>query len=157
MFECSSILENTARQDDSARRKRTSILYGAIVALGLIATVAIIYPNFARRGGTLQPIHQCTKNLKDLSTGLEMYSTDFSGRYPSTLSLLTPNYLKTIPQCPNVQGQSYTYLSGIEAPGNDSKFEDYYYLECTGKNHTGMEIPEDYPRIDSIRGFRRKP
>lgn len=43
----------------------------------------------------------CKSNQKNLAVALETYSTDFQGHYPPTLSLLTPNYLKIIPNCPS--------------------------------------------------------
>ncbi|MCE1245369.1 MAG: hypothetical protein LWY06_01860 [Firmicutes bacterium] len=37
-------------------------------------------------------------NMKNIGTALEMYSTDYNGKYPEKLAKLAPNYLKTIPK-----------------------------------------------------------
>lgn len=48
----------------------------------------------------VRSLQDCRSNLKNLGTALEMYSTDACGRYPSSLSSLTPDYLVTLPTCP---------------------------------------------------------
>ncbi|CAN0391541.1 unnamed protein product, partial [Phaeothamnion confervicola] len=66
---------------------------------------AVLFPGRTHCGGQLTG---CKSNLKNLATSLEMYSTDNAGHYPrSSLNLLTPNYLKVIPQCPTAQRDTY--------------------------------------------------
>ncbi len=50
----------------------------------------------------------CKSNLKNIGIALEMYSTDWSGSYPKSMTQLTPNYLKTIPKCPKAEGDTYS-------------------------------------------------
>ena len=48
-------------------------------------------------------------DLEIISQALEIYKSD-NGPYPATLSTLTPNYIRTVPQDPqNVSPQVYTY------------------------------------------------
>ena len=80
--------------------------------VGIIAVVAVVstllFPNFvqARARGQLTA---CKSNLKNIGTAAEMYSTDWEGRYPNSLALLTPNYLQTIPECPPARRVTYEY------------------------------------------------
>ncbi len=71
----------------------------------------------------------CESNLKNIGTALDMSSTDH-GSYPSQLSELTPNYLKSVPTCPS--GKSY----GAEISG------DKYLVYCAGGWH-GMTRSSD--------------
>ena len=69
-----------------------------VVLGGIALVVAQLRPKVIRarsRGG----LTQCKSNLKNIGTALEMYSTDYEGKYPSGLSSLVPNYLKAIPDC----------------------------------------------------------
>jgi len=50
----------------------------------------------------------CVRNLKNLGTALEMYSTDASGRFPKSLARLTPSYVKAIPTCPAAGTDTYS-------------------------------------------------
>jgi hypothetical protein len=84
---------------------------------------------------------------------MEMYSTDWSGHYPRNLALLTPNYLKTLPECPKAKRMTYRYSSGVHVPLNEMEFEDYYLLECTGNYHHDVGLPPDYPKYDGICGL----
>ncbi len=78
----------------------------------------------------------CKSNLKNVATALEMYSSDNEGRYPTSLGYLTPNYLKSIPEC-LAAGKKDTYTASYEAgPTNFTIF-------CKGENHTRV----GYPRL----------
>lgn len=84
----------------------------------------------------------CKSNLKNLATGLEMYSTDYAGRYPEELSKLTPNYLRTLPTCPAAQSMNYTYEWHAQP--------DAFTLHCKGDHH-GMG--EGTPAYTSTQGL----
>lgn len=83
---------------------------------------------------------------------MEMYSTDFDGKYPTGFSLLTPNYLKTIPECPSAGEVSYRASFGNSAY-NTKGYEDYYFLQCSGTNHGSVSMPANYPQYDGIQGL----
>lgn len=94
----------------------------------------------------------CASNLKNMATAMEMYSTDWSGKYPPRVTLLAPNYLRTIPKCP-ASGKSYLVKLGPRAPKNIQKYQDYYFLQCTGHAHKSEGLPASYPQYTSIEGL----
>ncbi|MGE0492296.1 MAG: DUF3352 domain-containing protein [Vulcanimicrobiota bacterium] len=87
----------------------------------------------------------CKSNLKNIATACEMYSTDWSGRYPTELALLTPNYLKTIPSCPAAQKDTYT---GTYQMGTSP---DSYRFACEGNHHS--EVASEDPYYTSDQGL----
>ena len=95
-----------------------------LFCLALLALIALVAPMLARRQAE-KDLSDCGQQLKDLQTALEMYSTDWSGRYPLEQALLTPNYLKAIPTCPT--GQPYLYLS--------QSVPDSYTIGCSEPTH----------------------
>jgi type II secretory pathway pseudopilin PulG len=124
-----------------------------LALLGIFGVLgAIMVPNFIRARSRGQ-LTACKSNLKNIGTAFEMYSTDWSGKYPANLDLLTPNYLKTIPECPATGDVSYTMKTGSTAAYNTAGFEDYYFIQCEGENHTAVSVPENYPQYDGIQGL----
>lgn len=97
---------------------------------------------------------ECKTNLKNIGTALEMYSTDWSGKYPASLVKLTPNYLKTIPVCPTTHTDTYTGGAsfGSGAPLNTQGYQDYYYLCCRGANHADAGLALDLPAYNALPG-----
>ena len=95
----------------------------------------------------------CKSNLKNLGTAMEMYSTDWNGQYPRNLQILTPNYLKTIPECPAVHRITYKMTTGANAPFNESGFHEFYLIECTGTAHTDTRVDADYPKYTATHGL----
>lgn len=92
----------------STRFSRGSLFLAAIGVLGFVAlALAILIPRMIRPKNYGQ-LTACKSNLKNIGTGLEMYSTDYGGRYPTSLAQLTPNYLKTLPQCPTAGRDTYS-------------------------------------------------
>lgn len=136
----------------SKPRPRVSLL--TVLALLAIVSVlaAILVPNFvrARARGTLTA---CKSNLKNIGTALEMYSTDWSGKYPTSLDVLTPKYLKLIPECPTTRTVTYRAHFGKAAPMNKGGYEDYYYVECLGENHSAVSVTGNYPAYNGIEGL----
>lgn len=100
--------------------------YSLTFAAGAVA--AVMVPSFikARAQGQLTT---CKVNLKNEATALEMYSVNNQGRYPAKLGMVTPNYLKVIPNCP--AAQSYTVNQSL----------DGFTLSCQGYNHRAIGIP----------------
>lgn len=91
----------------------------------------------------------CKSNLKNLATGLEMWSSDNSGDYPDSLDKLTPNYLKTLPICPTRGAKPYTYemvkVEYLDTP--------VYMLTCPGHQHADQGVAADYPRYSGSEGL----
>lgn len=89
----------------------------------------------------------CKSNLKNTATALEMYSSDNTGLYPSGLGLLTPNYLKVVPNCPSAQQDTYSgKYQSVADP-------DAFTLYCAGTNHSKANTPADYPQYSSFQGL----
>jgi hypothetical protein len=143
--------------------KRSCLRWVAGGAAFLVLT-AILLPNFIR-SGSRGKITACKSNLKNIGTALEMYSTDYSGRYPNSLDVLTPNYLKSIPECPKVAQAGwwsrkrkgfYRVIFGPGAPMNSlngRQLSDYYYVECFGENHSEIGVTGNYPAYNGIQGL----
>lgn len=116
----------------------------SLVLLNLLAIIlaGVLLPG-CRLGG--DRLVRCNSNLKNIGTSLEMYSTDHGGHYPESLSRLTPNYLKTLPQCPSAGKFNYTYVRGQDP--------DAYTVYCRGCYHhdRGIDTP-NYPQYSSSSG-----
>lgn len=87
----------------------------------------------------------CKSNLKNIGTALEMYSSDNGGRFPSTLEVLTPRYLKALPSCPAAASVSYAYVSTHEP--------DNYTIVCAGEYHKEVAQHANYPQYTSTQGL----
>lgn len=104
-----------------------------------------------------QMLLQCKSNLKSLAIAAEMYSTDWSGHYPPPekggLSLLTPNYLKTLPLCPSAGTMTYQYAGGPQQELNGQHYQDYYIIRCLGNHHAAAGSAGDFPAYDGQVGL----
>ncbi len=104
----------------------------------------------------------CKSNLKNLATALEMYSTDYHGRYAPRLELLTPNYLRTLPTCPAARDRMsvarVVILSPPATPYGAQLSQDSFLLYCSGTNHlnTSIQTP-NFPQYDSHDGLTSGP
>lgn len=89
----------------------------------------------------------CKANLKSTNTALQMYAEDFEGRFPTRLGLLTPNYLRRIPNCPAAQRDTYsaTYVTDGAA----------FSMFCQGHHHKSADAPANYPGYSSRVGSWR--
>ena len=122
----------------------------------------------ARRRGQLTV---CKSNCKNLATALEMYATDNAGCYPASLSMLTTNYLRAIPECPTAGKETYSSSYKFEVARRDKAGKvvsgrDYFEFCCSGDNHkeafTGMEggfsgSTQNLPACNSIKGVIERP
>ncbi len=118
---------------------------------------ALLVPNFVRARAR-SPLGGCKSNLKNIGTAFEMYSTDWGGSYPDRLEQLTPNYLTTIPTCPNAERESYVATFGQQAGYNTEGYKEYYLLSCFGENHTAVSVEGNFPAYDGLRGlYERSP
>ncbi len=142
------------------RRSGGFTLIELMIVIAIIAILAaILVPNFIRARAQGQ-LTACKSNLKNIGTALEMYSTDWSGKYPDgDVGDLTPNYLKTIPTCPAAGSDTYSdaYESG-DVQYNEDTYQDYYYIACGTGNHEAVSVTGDFPAYDGLRGlYERDP
>ncbi len=126
-----------------------------MIVIAIIAILAaILVPNFIRARAQGQ-LTACKSNLKNIGTALEMYSTDWSGRYilnGAFQANLTPNYLKTIPTCPSAGSDTYTNVY------TSASIPDAYTIWCSGTNHTGASITQpNYPQYTAVQGLIERP
>jgi hypothetical protein len=100
----------------------------------------------------------CKSNLKNLGTALEMYSTDYKGKYPASLGALTPNYLKFIPSCRSFSADDHgaeskaalvERLYGLKKGQPEYRYvtdaqKTAYTVTCRSNSHTygqGLIVP----------------
>lgn len=135
------------------RRSGGFTLIELMIVIAIIAILAaILVPNFIRARAQGQ-LTACKSNLKNIGTALEMYSTDWSGKYPTATGILTPNYLKTIPDCPAAASNTYSATFGPAAPMNSQSYQDYYFVHCSGGNHLAVSVTGNYPAYNGIQGL----
>lgn len=119
-----------------------------MIVISIIAILAaILVPNYVRSRAQ-GVVTACKTNLKNLATAMEMYGHDNLGRYPTTLSKITPAYLKIIPTCPSIAATTYT--NGYAS----SSSPDSYTVVCSGNNHTGVGYTANYPQYTSVQGLQ---
>jgi hypothetical protein len=95
----------------------------------------------------------CKSNLKNIGTAAEMYSTDHDGEYPVSLDELVPKHLDKLPECPAAEKMSYEYSTGLNAPYNTMDFEQFYFVNCQGENHTELRVGAGYPQYNGVDGL----
>lgn len=140
------------------KKKAGFTLIELMIVIAIIAILAaILVPNFlkARAQGQLTA---CKSNCKNLATALEMYASDYGGRYPTALTVLTGSgsYLKTIPTCPAAGSDTYTASYGR------TQTPDSFSFYCKGNNHgkayTGFSSASDnYPQYSAEQGLLDHP
>lgn len=113
--------------------------------LAVLALLALLIPVAVRHQRAHQ-LRRCQANLSNYATALEMYSTDWQGRYPSRAIALVPHYLRGMPLCP-VSGSGYRLLT---APNPDR-----YTVICPGNPH-GLSVP-GWPRKTSTECYHDRP
>lgn len=143
--------------EEPAPRRRVGCVtpLGILIVFGVLCVgLAVGMVSYMRRLQYVRLI-TCNQSLGDTATALEMYSTDWSGHYPASLDLLTPNYLKTIPECSATGRVTYKLITGKNVGYNtvDGGLDDYYLIYCDGENHTGVGVPANYPQYDGIWGL----
>lgn len=136
------------------RKRRASST--PLEVLGLIAICALatvfLTPSFTRARSSA-PLSGCGTHLKKIGTAMEMYSMDNNDKYPPPpeKSYLTPNYLETIPECHCAERDSYVFERGPTATYNTDGYQDYYFVYCSGTNHS--TAPPNYPQYNGIVGL----
>lgn len=126
------------------RRSGFTLVEMMIVIAILSILLAIFLPNLmrARARGLLA---SCEQNLRNLSTAIETYGTDNKGRYPTVLTILTPDYIKNLPWCPTAK-TFYQYAH--------TTVPDAYTVWCNGTDaHIVINVPVGFPQFDNSSGL----
>lgn len=135
---------------EALRGRAKPLLVPTVLTVILVLVGANLRSNFLNSQGAAA-LTACKSNLKNIGVAMEMYSEKNSGHFPVTLASLTPNYLKTIPEC-RYQDQGYK-LDGPDSPYNTAGFKDYFIVWCAGDAHKRDHGPPDYPKYDWVQGL----
>ncbi len=115
------------------------VLLTVLLALGYYT----VYSNHMRaRTGAL--LTGCCANLKNIGSALDDYGKCHNGRYPDSLSQLTPIYLQALPHCPAGRNSAYGYAHSSKPAA--------YTVFCQGNFHSPL-TNYNFPQYDSIQGF----
>jgi hypothetical protein len=110
----------------------------------IVAVSALVVPIVSRQMAGNHLTH-CKSNLKNIATALEMYASDYGGRYPRSLQALPPNYLKALPTCP-ITGSDYTDTYRV------STNPDGFSFGCRGRHHGKPDLDHWQPPFDHTQG-----
>ncbi len=108
--------------------------------LPAFSCTAGLLPELPFEGDAQEARQACEKNLRNIATALEMHAHDWQGKYPELLSVLTPDYLHKIPNCPVTGTDSYS--SSYQVTNNPGQWTVF----CSDR-HGGSK-----PGYDSMRG-----
>ncbi|MCD4784550.1 MAG: DUF2330 domain-containing protein [Candidatus Eremiobacteraeota bacterium] len=90
------------------KRINLTFIIAVSVMAGILFIIFLVFsPILSKHIGQKQ-FEQCQNNFRNIGTALEMYATDNSGHYPTSLKKVTPMYLLTIPTCPYSGDDSYS-------------------------------------------------
>lgn len=124
---------------------RLIVLFFVVIVVAVMLTLNFVHCRC--QGHTTA----CKSNLKNIGTALEMYSTDNAGRYPPSLSLLTPSYIRTIPTCTVAKEDTYSDLY------ESASHPDAYTVYCAGDYHVEACGGPDQPVYTSKDGLTERP
>ncbi len=127
------------------KRARGFTLIELMIVIAIIAIlIGLMAPNFMRARSQAQ-VTACQSNLKTIATSVEQYSADYQSRYPSSITILSPHYIKTLPTCPACSfGYSYAHTT----------VPDAYTVWCgTAQAHSMSSIPDGFPQYNSANGM----
>lgn len=144
------MVNDPGENDNTNKGKDSRTRWGCVLSafLLLAAVLAFIIPNFLRARSVGRFSH-CQENCRLIGGSLEMYAKRHDGKYPSTLTALTPDYLRTIPAC----SSSETNRGYIDSYQVSSDFRNYTFY-CSGENHKDFGLPKDFPLYDSFDGLK---
>lgn len=117
----------------------------------IIAFSFVIVPRYMRARASGKYTN-CLSNCRNIETALTIYYNNNYEKYPPALTLLTPDYLRTIPTCPSGKLKS----GGNAATYRVSRNLRAYTFCCGGLNHSDVGAERNYPRCDSIEGLFAK-
>jgi len=118
-----------------------------MIVIAIISILAsILVPNFLRARAQGQRT-ACQSNLRNVGVALEMYSIDWSARYPEELSKLVPSYLRSLPTCPAAGVDTYSASYTV------ARMPDAFTIFCLGANHLPVGLSNNQPFYTSSQGL----
>ena len=122
--------------------KLTPLRSGLAVAFGLLVFFGYTGLN---RSWEVKPAAErtCRENIRVLGKALREYRKAYQGQTPVELSGLVPEYMESLPSCP--QAGTDTYSDGYETELGSKSFSVY----CSGHHHQDQGLEADKPRYDS--------
>jgi len=106
-----------------------------------------LVPRAIEQGRAAKQYAACKESLRNLGMSLEMYSTDFEGRYPCDLTAVTPEDGRETPTCPAGGSYHYQYAQDPSA----------YTVSCRGRAHRVVGISDGFPTYNSHQGLEAPP
>ncbi len=123
---------------------RVSLFFMAGAAMFLLL---YFVPNYQRRRVATE-FNQCASNCKVIGEAMEMYAAKHNKNYPLSLTMLTPDYLQTIPTCAK-SGTNQGYIDSYQV----SKDYKAYTFYCQGDNHSAVGVDKNFPQYNSREKF----
>lgn len=128
------------------KHKKGFTLIELMTVIAILALlVAIMFPHFWQAYARGR-VTACASNLKNIATAIQVYSAEY-GQFPKNLGVLTPEYLKIMPICPEAGCDTYTTSYEL----NDDATS--YVICCKGSNHTPLGYKADEPYYRFERGL----
>ena len=144
------MVNDPGKNDNRKEGKDSRTRWGCVLSafLLLAAVLAFIIPNFLRARSVGRFSH-CQENCQCIGGSLEEYAEKHDGKYPRTLTALTPDYLRTIPSCSS-SGTNRGYIDSYRVSSDFKEFTFY----CAGENHKDFGLQKDFPQYSSREGLR---
>jgi len=120
--------------------KRKQILIITLIAFGFMLVIGLCLFVILRDVLGKDHFESCKKNLRDMGTAFEMYSSDNLGRYPVSIDMITPHYMTMLPRCPAAGKVTYSYTY--------TQIPDCYTVWCSGDHHSGY-AGHNFPEYDA--------
>lgn len=117
-----------------------------ITVIFIIAVLAsIMIPNM-RKAFLRAQLTGCQSNLRNIATAVNQYEVEKKA-FPTSLTEITPNYIKIIPTCPSAAVDTYT--DGYQVSADSDK----YSIHCKGHHHAIVNLGPDEPWYNPERGL----
>lgn len=132
------------RKGLNKNQKGSTIIEVLTVAFIIAGMASLILPNIFM-AVERSKLTGCVSNVRNIASSLEQYHNEHEA-YPESLASLCPNYLSTIPFCPNANNDTYT--KGYEIHADRSSFT----VSCKGHHHERLGLPADQPYFSHEAG-----
>lgn len=141
-------------RDSSKGENDYTVWFVSVLFCVILLFATVLYPNY-ERARACGKFTQCQSNCKNIGMALDMYAIDHDGHFPSSISELSPRYLKSIPTCLGAGKDSYSPSYSVLA-GKEKGEVDAYTFYCSGLNHKWLGVDPNYPQYNSRTGLTAK-